>query len=324
MNGFFLRPAFPFARNTQASTGTTFVITNNNDSGAGSLRDAITAANASPGTDTIAFNLPPGAQKIEVGLAFPLPLPDITDPLIIDGTTQPGYDGKPLVVLSGAKLFKADSHGLTILSGSTVVKSLVINGFVSAGIHMKEKGGNVVQNCYIGTDPGGTQHVGNNAGVYLLGSSGNLIGGAAAGDGNVLAGNRGPDIHLGIGSHSNQVSGNMIGTDVSGSIALKQGSQTFSIFSGSNNVIGGNTPGARNVIIGGLTIDGDTPYGASTGNHVKGNYIGLNRAGTAALNPVGSGVSIGSRSTGNLIGGTTPGERNIISGNGTPGVVISG
>src|SRR5438552_4756755 len=75
----------------------TFVVSNTNDSGPGSLRQAITDANANPGTDLVTFNIGSGLQTI----APTSLLPDITDPVVIDGTTQPGYSGVPLIELSG-------------------------------------------------------------------------------------------------------------------------------------------------------------------------------------------------------------------------------
>jgi hypothetical protein len=75
-----------------------FLVTNTNDSGPGSFRQAIIDSNAHPATDTIAFAIGSGPQMIS-----PLHvLPDITNPVIIDATTQPGYAGTPLITLSGA------------------------------------------------------------------------------------------------------------------------------------------------------------------------------------------------------------------------------
>src|ERR1700687_151818 len=75
----------------------TFTVLTTNDSGPGSLRQAILDANGNPGLDTIAFNIGGGSQTIPPAYA----LPAITDPVIIDGTTQPGYSGSPLIVLDG-------------------------------------------------------------------------------------------------------------------------------------------------------------------------------------------------------------------------------
>ena len=77
----------------------TLSVTNTDDSGPGSLRQAILDANATNGLDTIIFQIPgTGVQTIELLAA----LPAITDPVVIDGTTQPNYTGTPLIEINGA------------------------------------------------------------------------------------------------------------------------------------------------------------------------------------------------------------------------------
>src|SRR5262249_7370543 len=89
-----------------------------------SLREAILAANAHPGLDLIGFNIP-GLNRTISPLSA---LPDITDPVVIDATTQPGYKGLPLVELEGSKA-GIGANGLTITGGGSVVRGLVINRF---------------------------------------------------------------------------------------------------------------------------------------------------------------------------------------------------
>ena len=73
--------------------GTTFTVTNTNDSGTGSLRQAILDANALSGPDIICFDIGSGTQTIA-----PLsPLPEIADVVTIDGTTQPGFISTPII-----------------------------------------------------------------------------------------------------------------------------------------------------------------------------------------------------------------------------------
>ena len=82
-------------KNSQAAILATYSVTNTNDSGAGSLRQAILDANTNAGADTITFAIGTGPQTIS-----PLsPLPTITDPVTIDGTTQPGFSGSPIIEL---------------------------------------------------------------------------------------------------------------------------------------------------------------------------------------------------------------------------------
>jgi hypothetical protein len=82
------------------------VVTNTNDDGAGSLRSAILASNATAGLDTIVFDIPgPGVKVINPQTV----LPEITDRVIIDGATQPGYAGTPVIMLDGnGLLFNLD------------------------------------------------------------------------------------------------------------------------------------------------------------------------------------------------------------------------
>src|ERR1043165_5952463 len=83
-----------------AANAAVFSVTNTNDSGAGSLRQAITDASASAVTASVAFNLPSTPAKISVLSA----LPEINDLTTVDATTQPGYAGKPLIEIDGGYL----------------------------------------------------------------------------------------------------------------------------------------------------------------------------------------------------------------------------
>src|SRR5262249_50060756 len=159
----------------------TFTVTNTNDSGAGSLRQAILDANALGGTNTIAFAIPGGGvHTIAVSLT---PLPGITSPVVIDGTTQPGYAGSPLIELTASQ-----TTGLTITAGGSTVRGLVLNHF-AVGIHFSSGGGNLVQGCYIGTDATGTLDASTGEGIRILLSDGNTIGGTSPGSGNLISGN---------------------------------------------------------------------------------------------------------------------------------------
>src|SRR5262245_21509212 len=127
---------------------TTFIVSHNGDSGAGSLRQAILAANAADGKDVITFHIGTGLQTI----APTTELPQITDAVILDGTIQPGYAGKPLIALIPATPI---GIGLSINSGGCSIKSLIISGW-QRGIDLSAGGGNTITNCYIGTDATGT------------------------------------------------------------------------------------------------------------------------------------------------------------------------
>src|SRR5262249_5120853 len=137
-------------------------------------------------TDTIAFDVGGGgAQTIQPRSA----LPTITDHVVIDGTTQPGYAGRPVIVLNGS-LTTGSANGLTITAGFSTVQGLVINGFVGHAIALQAGGSNVIAGNYLGTDVTGTRIVANTGAGILVESSNNLIGGTAPGTGNLISGNR--------------------------------------------------------------------------------------------------------------------------------------
>jgi Calx-beta domain len=292
-----------------AFAATTFTVINTNDSGPGSLRQAMLDANAAAGADTIVFNIPgAGAHTIS-----PLmPLPTITDAVTINGTTQPGFNGAPIIELNGSS---AGGDGLLITTGNCVIQGLVINHFSGNNIKISMTSGNsVIKGNYLGTDITGSIGTGS-GGLRIEYSSHNIIGGTEAGARNVIT----DGISL-YRSNDNQVVGNYIGINAAGTAALGNSSQGVSIFESSNNIVGGTTPEARNVISGhasvGIGISGSNLQGgAATNNLVQGNYIGTNAAGTAAVGNGGGGVSI-LESSGNIIGGTAAGARNLISGNG--------
>jgi hypothetical protein len=307
-------------------------VTNTNDTGAGSLRQAILDANSSPGTQTIAFNIPgAGVQTIAPTSA----LPTITDPVIIDGTTQPGFAGSPLIELNGANA-GADVNGLVLDAGSSTIRGLVINRFAArsfgspntpTGIVLQGNGGNnMIEGNFIGTDATGTVALANGAGVHIRArSSNNVIGGVTIGARNLISGNGGTGIVIGgdpnfNNTTGNQVRGNFIGTDVTGTRALGNTGGGVSIVAMSNNTIGGTTTGARNVISanGG---DGISFFGGS-GNSIRGNFIGTQMDG---VNPLGNnrdGVSIGSVTGNSTVGGTESGAGNVIAFNSRNGVIV--
>ena len=314
----------------------TFTVTNTNDSGSGSLRQAILDANANPGADTIAFNIS-GAGVHTIMPASPLPT--ITDPVTIDGTTQPGFAGSPIIELSGA--LAGQANGLEITGGGSTVRGLVINRFTENndpafgnGIFLGKGAGNLIEGNFIGTDVSGTQALGNTtAGVQVACSANNRIGGTSASARNVMASNRFGVWFTCLQFDSGQVvQGNFIGTDVTGTAALGNSVAGVDI-RGINIAIGGTTAGAGNLISGngdGILIEvgllAITHEGISSKNLVQGNFIGTDVTGTKVLGNTGNGVRVQSSSD-NIIGGTpfaigVSAGGNIISGNGRNGVAI--
>src|SRR5260370_15722935 len=67
----------------------TFTVTNTNDSGSGSLRQAILDSNSNPGQNTIQFQIATSGVQTITPLTG---LPTITNSVIIAGTTEPGFN----------------------------------------------------------------------------------------------------------------------------------------------------------------------------------------------------------------------------------------
>ena len=297
------------------STRQGFVVINAKNHGTGSLRQAILNANATPGADVITFNIPgSGVHTINLFIG----LPGITDPVVLDATTQPGYAGTPLIELNGAQAGSGAS-GFSISAGASTIRGFAINRFNNAGIALSGNGNNLIEGNYIGLDPTGTLGRPNFAGILGFSSSNNTIGGTTPGARNVISANSFDGIEI-TGS-ANQIIGNFIGTNSSGTAPLPNGINGVELNNiggpGSiNNVIGGTNPGAGNLISGnqrGIT-------NSAINTVIQGNLIGTDPTGTVA---VGNGTGIDSSGINVLIGGTAPGARNLISGN-AGGVRISG
>ena len=294
-----------------AATRQSLVVTNTNNHGTGSLREAITNANEIIGRDTIVFNIPgPGVKVINLIT----PLPEITDSVVIDGFTQPGYAGSPVIELDGSSL--GFESGLVITTVETTVRGLAIGHFGRAGIELRA-GVNVIQGNYIGVDATGSQERPNFVGILLLNASNNVIGGTSAAARNVISGN--VTHGLEIRGNGNDIEGNFIGTNAAGTAEIGNGDSGVLVNGNSsftNNRIGRNTQGGGNLISGnsrGISIENP-----ASGSFVQGNLIGTDITGSKKI-PNAIGVQAEAPNT--LIGGLTVAARNIISGNGT-GVVI--
>ncbi len=297
------------------------MVTNTSDAGIGSLRNALEYANSSPGENIITFNIPiTGPFTIQPQEA----LPEITDPVIIDGFTQPGVsvnNSKLLIELDGIYAGEG-SDGLKINADNCTIKGLVINRFNGVGIYVDSYSeGNIIAGNYIGTDIIGTEDLGNNgSGIYLdISARENRIGGSNSNERNIISGNDGDGIFLNE-SGGNTITGNYIGVDISGQLPLGNNGSGVEIAETGGNIIGGANPGERNVISSngedGIAIN----YGAN-GNKINGNHIGVDVSGKLPLGNTGDGVIIYYGSN-NVIGGVGPGEGNVISFNQGTGISI--
>ena len=288
----------------------TYTVVNTNDSGAGSLRQAILDANGSAGLDTIEFNIPGGGVHTITPASA---LPDITDPVIIDGTTQPGFAGTPIVELRGDSA-GADVNGLLISGGNSTVRGLVINRFSANGIRLEDGSNNVIAGNYIGTDVSGTSDLGNaQNGIYIYYLSyTNTIGGPDVADRNVISGNDSNGVSI-LWARGNEILGNYIGVNASGVGALGNSGNGVHIDDADDNIIGGDQADEGNVISGN-TWSGIQLLTDPSGTIVQGNFVGTNATGTAAIANSEHGIHV-SGGAGLIIGGATPGAGNIFSGN---------
>jgi titin len=301
----------------------TFIVTNITDSGSGSLRQAITDANAGSGTNAIIFQIPgTGPFTLIPSSAYPAITPN---PVVIDGTTQPGYAGKPLVQINGSGL-GTSGDGLELFAGNSQASGLAIFSCTRDGIRIQGGGTNSIQGNYLGTDATGTNSLGNTeGGVYVYRSSGNLIGGTNTSSRNVISGNAN-GIYIDDGSlpalgSGNVVQGNFIGVTAAGTKALGNVNSGVYVITAPGNFIGGTLPGAGN-LISGNGISGIYLYNAgTTGNVIQGNFIGTDVTGTLAVSNHLDGVTI-NNAAGNIVGGTAAGSQNVISGNADRGVLI--
>lgn len=311
-----------------------FAVTTTADSGAGSLRQAILDSNAASGADVIQFNIGTGVQTIA-----PLSqLPQVTDPLTIDGTTQPGFSGSPIIELNGANA-GSSAVGLYINRGGSVIRGLVINRFSGGEIVLNQPQSpsgtignqNRIEGNYIGTDisgaiarPGAATAGVDAPGILIAGSSRNIIGGTTPAQRNVISGNLSDGIEI-DSSSGNQIMGNSIGTDVTGTNALGNGGYGIALDGGDplfpdyQNTIG--AAASPNVISGnqaGGILAGDWRYGLI----VSGNRIGTDATGTLNLGNGGSGVWLSGIGLG-VIGGTVTGDGNTIAFNHGSGVLLT-
>jgi hypothetical protein len=290
----------------------TFTVTNANDAGAGSLRQAILNANAKGGSNTIVFHIKGPSTVISLHSA----LPTITSTVKIDGTTQAGYQGQPLVVLSGGQAGAA-VNGLTVAAANVRIKGLEIEGFTGNGILINGPAANhtrVVADEIFGNGL---------SGVVISNSSYNVIGALHKAD--VISANGGDGVYItGAGSVQNQVTDDFIGTSSNTTANQGNGRNGVDIANGaSSNTVSGNVIEA-NAGTGVWIHDAGTSK-----NTVRANYIGTNAAAINGLGNGANGVAIGNGATNNKVtGGNVIGE-NIgtgvyLFGAGTSGNTVSG
>ncbi len=339
----------------------TFVVTNANDAGAGSLRQAILNSDATAGSNRIVFHMK-GTTVIDLQSA----LPALTNPVTIDGTTQPGFRDQP-VVLDGTQA-GAGANGLTVATDHTRIKGLAIRNFQGDGILINGPAANH-------TTVVGDQIFGNGSdGVGIVNSAYNVIGARHQAD--VISSNNGDGVWItGTGSVHNRVADDFIGTASDSSawgngvngVEIDQGASSNTVSGNvisanagtgvwihdagtSTNTVRGNYVGtdaasatdlgngtngvaigfgaSDNRVVGGNVIGCNTGTGVflfgdgTSGNTVSGNFLGTDRTGTLALGNTFRGVDIRDGADGNTVGGRGRHDGNLIAFNGDYGVLV--
>ncbi|MBX3292304.1 MAG: CSLREA domain-containing protein [Acidobacteria bacterium] len=240
-----------------------------NTPGLCTLRRAIFLANNTPGADLIQFNIGGGGHQT---INFASDLEDIYGTVTIDGTTQPGFAGSPIIEIRG-DAGPGTKNGLSMKTTNSVVRGLVINSMPATnggnGQLIEGNGitifttntfpnvhSNLIEGNFLGTDVTGSQEVPNEAtGVLIYDSDLNTVGGNLPAARNLISGNgladsipgslSGAGLAITAGNDS-VVKGNFIGTDVTG--LLRLGNDQGVLLMGINNVLGGDDPGSYNVI----------------------------------------------------------------------------
>ncbi len=327
-----------------AMNAATFLVVNTLDRGPGSLRRAITDANATTAPDTIIFAIPeidpgfdPTAGVWTIKIASTL---ELQQPVLIDGYTQTGArpntngPGKGLnTILKVVVRFNVPTgSGLATnyFVRDCTIRGLVFNGVVGSALLEMNEGPQRIEGNFFGTDAFGDEAGASGAShtsaqiAVALGFGSTVVGGPAPEQRNLFAGRT---MH-GVSAHIGQtIQGNLFGTTVDGTAAqpLRSG-----ISATARNQIGGAIPGAGNVLV---SSGGEGTFTVASyhqpanpqdsgANVIEGNLIGTDVTGEVAL--AGHTVGLYLESNGNQVGGASLGQGNVISGNPDGGIRIQG
>ncbi len=309
-------------------------------SGDCTLRAAIEEANTSVGADSIRFDIAGSGPHL---IAPASALPEITRPVFIDGSTQPGNEAvcttaipdRPTygIVLDGTNA-GIDAHGLRLRGANrSFIRGLNIRNFDGSGIYGRGSQEILVQCSFIGTNETGMVAAGNGVnGIQMnTGTENSIVGTDGDGvndafEGNLISGNDNRGVTVDAGS---VVAGNFIGTDKSGTGAVPNALSGIGI--STNILVGTNGDGVSDALEGNL-ISGNTQHGVNfdgsiTGVVVAGNRIGTDLTGTLPLGNGRHGIRFKLDPQGNRIGTNGDGvndaaEANIIAFNTQDGVSI--
>lgn len=342
-----------------ATPGVYYAVSNTNDSGAGSLRAAITSVNSAPSSQYSGITF-----SVSGTITLASSLPAITNKVLIDGATAPGYAAATVIngtatapTIAVAVNFNSVGSGFTFNSGSagSGINALSIIGSTSNGITLNASNITIVNN-YIGLNLSGAVSPNAGSGIYIASASTNNIIGVNPQSisnlySNVISGNTGHGIQI-VGSSGNTIQANAIGTNYLGSTALGNGGNGILVtYFSSSNTIGGtafydagtnqtnNPTGNKGTVpivfiappLGNL-ISGNALNGVlidlySEGTVLSGNFIGTNAKGLTPIGNGRNGVLVSSANNNSLIGCTFPDNPfiyyNVLSGNALNGLQVT-
>jgi hypothetical protein len=300
----------------------TVTSTSGSSSTAGSLPWAVQQANNRIGLDFIVFNIPgSGVHVITVGTTLFL-----NDQVVVDGTSQPGYAGSPLIYVRGGSSVTSLFLLQGTSSGSTI-QGLGLYDYTSNAVTiLNTSTGDWIQNNYIGFYNDGVSPVVLNGSLHALTRGiglqsnfttirGNTISGV---DNGITIGEDPAAPWSGINYKTNSMQNNRIGTNPAGTSAAGYGNTSDGIFLGA----GGreNFLGPGNVLSGNASSGAELFHSSVIGNVVFGNHIGVDTAGTAAIPNHELGVLLANGANGNAVGGVFGG--NVIAANTLGGIAI--
>jgi titin len=218
-------------------------------------------------------------------------------------------------------LIEISAKNNTVGGAAAGARNIISNNLFGVLIQDAGTSGNQIAGNYIGTNAAGSAALGNTEGVAIEGgATGNIIGGSNSGEGNLISGNTRIGVTLADeGTSANKVLGNYIGPNTTGSSSIGNSVGIAVLPGATANSIGDSAPGSRNIISGntetGIHVEGP----GTTSNQIMGNYIGTDSTGANSLaNPVG--IFVGFTAKNNVIGGTSAGQGNVVSGNATSGI----
>ena len=321
-----------------------FIVTNNNDSGLGSLRQALLNADNNGQAVTITFQLPSNQLVIHPQTPLPLltaprPLTAPVSPASLDRRSSRSMATKcsfravaglaPLLA-TPAIIATAGPNGLSIQSGATM-RGLIIDNFSGDGIFIAGGNHDLIAGNVLRTngDSGIFIQAGSIQGLAVA-SSDITIGGTAAGQGNLISGNTSVGIQVIEQTLRTLIQGNVIGTDASTKTAVPNGLDGIILTNAINSTVGGTVAGAANIISGNIEANIQIFGPSASGNLIIGNVIGTDSSGTvgfmaAAKRPDEVGVFINNAPhntvSGNLISANNAGVELYQSG--ASGNVIS-